>query len=185
MIGQAALSWSSAWTAHAGCSGGCCCLTALGSPPFRPRGLRRSLSWRLDESEAVAAWHNGSALCRGLAPRYNMTCDDDHCAEGRPRRRPGLSDSRFVSDPARAGRQASADPVGSLPTILLRGECGLRHQRPDKPAIGSNVDTAKPSARFARISGSFRSSHSRAFFRPSSNSSCRNSAEQLNLLDAS
>lgn len=112
MIGQAALSWSSAWTAHAGCSGGCCCLTALGSPPFRRRGLRRSLSWRLDESEAVAAWHNGSALCRGLAPRYNMTCDDDHCAEGRPRRRAGLSAFRFVGDPARAGQQAFSEPLG-------------------------------------------------------------------------
>lgn len=39
MIGQAALSWSSAWTAHAGCSGGCCCLTdCIGEPAFPPSG---------------------------------------------------------------------------------------------------------------------------------------------------
>ena len=62
---------------------------------------------------------------------------------------------------------------------------GPRRQRPDNPAIGSNVDTAKPSARFARINGSLRSSHSRALFRPSSNSSWRNSGDVLNLLEAS
>ena len=41
------------------------------------------------------------------------------------------------------------------------------------------METAKPSARLARISGRVRFSHSRAFFRPSSNSSWRNSGEVL------
>ena len=58
-------------------------------------------------------------------------------------------------------------------------------QRPDRPACGSKVDTDTPSARFARITGSLRASHSRAFARPSSNSSRRNQGVAFSLLDAS
>jgi hypothetical protein len=73
-------------------------------------------------------------------------------------------------------------PHRGLPMLSAgTGRC----YRPESPSCGSNVDTASPCARFARISGSLRASHSRALARPSSNSSSMNQGVALNLLDAS
>jgi hypothetical protein len=165
----------------------CSALSAAPRNKSQPQHCGQGAARRLAVAEAAhgrdpVEWEAASAVCWSAtfgAVRRPVCVPSEHLgcsAVMAPIRQP----ARRCTKP-HFRREVCRD----APSRALPSRCGSCCQRPDKPAMGSNVETAKPSARFARISGNLRSSHSRAFFWPSSNSSWRNSGEVLNLLDAS